>query len=154
MCFDPIFHTKSLAISMVFLQILVDFQSTLIHFLSVSIGFQGRTNPAFSKPCLCLSDTRHFRHFRRFRGSEERSPCFQGVEYRFVIRRFRQNGPFWQVTKSAPGKWGRTQMGSDGFNRILTGFYLLDPARVRPVPSETHDFKGFRPDFDQILSGV
>ena len=23
---------------------------------------------------------------------------------------------------SAPGKWGRTQMGSDGFNRILTGF--------------------------------
>ena len=22
----------------------------------------------------------------------------------------------------APGKWGRTQMGSDGFNRILTGF--------------------------------
>ena len=23
---------------------------------------------------------------------------------------------------SALGKWGRTQMGSDGFNRILTGF--------------------------------
>ena len=23
---------------------------------------------------------------------------------------------------SAPGKWGRTQMGPDGFNRILTGF--------------------------------
>ena len=45
-------------------------------------------------------------------------------------------------------------MGSDGFNRILTGiltgFYLLDPARVRPVPSKTHDFKGFRPDFNRI----
>ena len=23
---------------------------------------------------------------------------------------------------SALGKWGRTQMGSDGFNRVLTGF--------------------------------
>ena len=39
---------------------------------------QGRANPAFSKPCLCLSDTRHFRHFRRFRGSE-------WVECKFVI---------------------------------------------------------------------
>ena len=47
-------------------------------------------------------------------------------------------------------KWGRTQMGSDGFNRILTGFYLLDPAKVRPVPSETHGFKGFRLDFNRI----
>ena len=36
---------------------------------------QGRTNPAFSKPCLCQNDTRHFRRFRR--GSEEQSPCFQ-----------------------------------------------------------------------------
>ena len=51
---------------------------------------------------------------------------------------------------SALGKWGRTQMGSDGFNRIFTGFYLLDPAGVRPVPSETHDFKGF----DRILTGL
>ena len=46
---------------------------------------QGRTNPAFSKPCLCLSDTRHFRHFHRFRGSEERSPCFQWVECKWGI---------------------------------------------------------------------
>ena len=38
---------------------------------------QERTNPAFSKPCLCLSDTRHFRHFRCFQGSEERSPRCQ-----------------------------------------------------------------------------
>ena len=40
-------------------------------------------------------------------------------------------------------------MGSDcdglnGKNRILTGFYLLDP-----VTQETHDFKGFGP----VLSG-
>ena len=47
--------------------------------------FQGRTNLAFSKPCLCLSDARHFCHFRRFRVSEERNPCFQWVECRFVI---------------------------------------------------------------------
>ena len=55
---------------------------------------------------------------------------------------------------SAPGKWGRTQMGSDGFNQVLTGFYLSDPARVRAVPSETHEFKGFRPDFNRILTGL
>ena len=56
---------------------------------------QGRTNPAFSKPSLFLSDTRHFRHFRRLRGSEERSHCFQwvGMQIRH-FRRFRQNGPF------------------------------------------------------------
>ena len=47
---------------------------------------QGRTNPAFAKAiCLCLSDTRHFHHFRLFRGSEERSPCFQWVDCKFVI---------------------------------------------------------------------
>ena len=55
---------------------------------------------------------------------------------------------------SVLGKWGRTQMGSDGFNRILTGFCLLGAARVRPVPSETHDFKGFRPDINRILTGL
>ena len=32
--------------------------------------------------CLCLSDTRHF---RRFRGSEEQSPCLQWVECKFAI---------------------------------------------------------------------
>ena len=32
---------------------------------------QGRASLAFSKPCLCLSDTLHFHHFRRSRGSEE-----------------------------------------------------------------------------------
>ena len=57
------------------------------------------------------------------------------------------------MSYSAPGKWGRTQMGSDGFNRVLTGFYLLDPARVWAVPSERHDFKGFRPDFNRTLTG-
>ena len=62
---------------------------------------QGRTNPAFSKPCLCLSDTRHFRHFRRFRGSEEQSPCFQRIECKFVIFAvFVKTPPFWQGTKT------------------------------------------------------
>ena len=36
-------------------------------------------------------------------------------------------------------KWGRTN---------LAGLYLLGPAGVRPAPSETHDFKGFRLDFN------
>ena len=45
---------------------------------------QARTNPAFFfKPCLCLSDTRHFRRFRRFRGSDERSPCGQDANSSF-----------------------------------------------------------------------
>ena len=62
---------------------------------------QGRTNPAFSKPCLFLSDTRHFRHFRRFRGSEERSPCFQRVKCKFVIFAvFVKTALFWQGTKT------------------------------------------------------
>ena len=51
---------------------------------------------------------------------------------------------------SALGKWGRTQMGSDRFNRIITGFYLLRPARVQRVPSEIHDFNGFRPDLTDL----
>ena len=57
-------------------------------FFALCVGkilIQGRTNPAFSKPCLFLSDTRHFRHFRRFQGSEERRLCFQWVECKFVI---------------------------------------------------------------------
>ena len=54
-------------------------------------------NPAFSKPCLCLSDTRLFRHFHRFRRSEERCPCFQCMERKFVIFAvFLKAAPFWQ----------------------------------------------------------
>ena len=63
--------------------------------------FRGKTNQVFSKPCLFPSDTRHFRHFRRFRGSEERSPCFQWVECKFVIFAvFVKTAPFWQGTKT------------------------------------------------------
>ena len=48
-----------------------------------------------------------------------------------------------EVVISAPGRWGRTQMGSDGFSRILTGLYFFSPVRVRLVPQKTHDSKGF-----------
>ena len=44
-------------------------------------------------------------------------------------------------------------MGSDGLNRILTGFYLFNPFGVRLVPLTAHDFKGFRPEFNRILTG-
>ena len=44
---------------------------------------------------------------------------------------------------SALCKWGRTQMGSDGFNRILTGVSLFSRVGVRLVPRKTHDFKTF-----------
>ena len=61
----------------------------------------GKNKPVFSKPCLCLSDTRHFRHFCRFRGSEERSPCFQWVECEFVfLPVFVKTAPFWQGTRT------------------------------------------------------
>ena len=61
---------------------------------------------------------------------------------------------------SALGKWGRTQMGSDGFDRILTGFCFFSPVGVHLVPLKRHDFKGFWPDFtglypelNRILTG-
>ena len=41
---------------------------------------QGGENPVFGKPWFCLRDTRHFRHFHRFPGSEERNPLFLWVE--------------------------------------------------------------------------
>ena len=43
---------------------------------------------------------------------------------------------------SLPTNRGRTQMGSDGLNRILTSFCLLGPIRLRSVPLKTHDFNG------------
>ena len=55
---------------------------------------------------------------------------------------------------STLGIWGRAQMGSDGFNRILTGFYLFNPVRVCLAPLKTHDFRGFRPGFNRILTGL
>ena len=38
------------------------------------------------------------------------------------------------------------QMGSDGFNQILTGFYFFSPAGVRLAPLKTHDLEGFPKD--------
>ena len=58
---------------------------------------QGRTNPAFSWPCLCLSDTRHFRDFRSFR---ERNLCFQWVMQIRHFAVFVKTAPFWQGTKT------------------------------------------------------
>ena len=71
------------------------------HVLPQHATSQGRTNPVFSKPCLFLSDTGHFRHSRRFQGSEERSPCSQWVECKFVIFAvFVKTAPFRHGTKT------------------------------------------------------
>ena len=60
-----------------------------------TIEVSGKSKTAFSDLWLCLSDTRHFRHFRRFRGPEKRSPCFQWVRIHIRhFRLFRQNGSF------------------------------------------------------------
>ena len=49
---------------------------------------------------------------------------------------------------STLGKWGRTQMGSDGF---ITWFGFFSPIGVRLVPFiKTHDVKRFRPDFNHL----
>ena len=53
------------------------------------VVFQGCENPFFDKPWLCLSDTRHFRHFRLFQASEDQSPCFS--LYRMQTRHFRRS---------------------------------------------------------------
>ena len=69
--------------------------------------------------------------------------------YKNTLHLARKRSQKMQKIISALGKWGRTQMGSDGFNRILTGFYLLGPVRVLLVPSgppkhmTSRDFNGF-----------
>ena len=66
-------------------------------------------------------------------------------------------GNFWDIQGkegprfSALGKRGRTQMGPDGFNRILT-FRRCQGTGCTLRASETHNFKGFRPDFNQIFN--
>ena len=47
-------------------------------------------------------------------------------------------GAIWP---SALGKWGRTQLGSDGHNRRLTGFYFFSLVGIRLVPLKTRDLK-------------
>ena len=81
-----------------------------------------RTKPACSKPCLCLCDTRHF---RRFRGSEERSPSFSGPLGTMLIRHFRhfrQNGSSWQKTKT----------------RFTKNTVCATPKEGRPVPEDLY----------------
>ena len=51
--------------------------------------------------------------------------------------------------------FGSGQMGSyaNGVGWDLTGFCFFSPVGARLVPLKTHDFKGFRPDFKQTLTG-
>ena len=84
---------------------------------------QGRTNPAFSKPCLFLSDTRQSRHFRRFRWSEEPNPCFQWVECKFVIfAAFVKNGPFFG--RGQKHGLPKTRFVRPGFMGVLVGVHV------------------------------
>ena len=53
-------------------------QSLAIFSITREISSQGRTNPAFSKPCLCLSDTRHFVIVVVFRGLRTEALVFSG----------------------------------------------------------------------------
>ena len=90
--------------------------------------YQGRTNPALSKPCLGLSDTRHFRHFRHFRGSEERSPCLQWVECKFVIFAvFVKAGPFFEKQILYSG-------GTDSLEKFTAEFSASAPVVYKNPP--------------------
>ena len=87
----------------------------------VSLKTQGRANPAFSKPCLCLSDTRHFRFFLSFLRVWGVKPCFQWVECKFVIFAvFVKTAPFWRGGKTKkrrfapPWKTGVSEAMSNG----------------------------------------
>ena len=63
----------------------------------------------------------------------------------------RYEDPSRPLQKSALGKWGHRQMGSDGFNRILPPRPREGTACTRRA-SGTRDFKGFQPDFNRILT--
>ena len=55
--------------------------------LAAEIPCEWKFATKFASECECdglvHSDTRHFRHFRRFTGLEQQSPCF--LERKFVI---------------------------------------------------------------------
>ena len=56
---------------------------------------QGCENGAFGKRSFRWGDTRHFRHFRRFPGSEEQNPLFLWAECNIrIFANFRQNHLF------------------------------------------------------------
>ena len=65
---------------------------------------------------------------------------------------FMGRGDFSETKIGSGQMGGRTQMGSDGFNRILTGFYFLGPVRARLVPSGSPKHVISR-DFYRILTG-
>ena len=57
--------------------------------------FRGCQNGSFGKRSFCWGDTRHFRHFRRFPGSEEQNPLFLWAECDIrIFANFRQNHLF------------------------------------------------------------
>ena len=49
-----------------------------------------------------------------------------------------------------PGRWGRMQMGLDGFDQTLARVYIFKPVRLRLVHLRAHDFQGFQSDFNLI----
>ena len=64
------------------------------------VGVCPSQNGAFGKRSFCWGATRHFRHFRRFPGSEEQNPLFLWAECNIrIFANFRQNHLF-----SAGGK--------------------------------------------------
>ena len=77
---------------------------------SLQKWFRGGENGVFGKRSFCWGDTRHFRHFRRFPGSEEQNPLFLWAEcnigiFPFFVKTtcFRQGSkrPFSKTTGSA-----------------------------------------------------
>ena len=62
----------------------------------------------------------------------------------------------WKSRKSLESPIGAGQVGSyaNGVGWIQPDFNRFSPVGVRLVPLKTHDFKGFCPDLNRILTGL
>ena len=91
---------------------------------------RGCENPAFGKPWFCLSDTRHFRHLYRFRGSGTKTLLFVCSMQTCHFRSFRQDPLF-----SAGGK---TTVSQNHRKRHIHMNILLRLALGRPRVCPRH----------------
>ena len=102
--------------------------------MSVWLLNQGCQNGAFGKRSFCWGDTRHFRHFRRFPGSEEQSPLFLWTECNIrIFANFRQNHLFSAGDKTTVFQNDRFDNPdlSAGFGVLSAGFPRMRRTKMK-----------------------
>ena len=92
-----------------------------------------KKNNAFGKPCLCLRDTRHF---RRFTGFEQQSPCFIA---------YNANSAFSPFSSKTPSFWRDK-------NTVYQKHRFLDPEK-RAMKNRVGRFKSLGFKLDCLLAG-